>query len=124
MGRASKIVTPRIWLALQAIWHLRDARSTEPAQPHPTHGSICAQVANVGQEDGWRLSFLVPAIITGLVACGIMALSDDSPRGDLNYSRGVTPRYRIMKTHMYLKRCRRRNPRAQEARGSIPVIYL
>ena len=40
-----------------------------------------AQVANVGQEDGWRLSFLVPAIITGLVACGIMALSDEAAEG-------------------------------------------
>ena len=41
--------------------------------------------AGVGQEDGWRLSFLVPAIITSLVALGIITISDDSPRGDLNY---------------------------------------
>jgi NNP family nitrate/nitrite transporter-like MFS transporter len=41
--------------------------------------------SGLGQEDGWRLSFIVPAAITGTIAIGLITLSDDTPRGDLNY---------------------------------------
>mmetsp|Transcript_4573 Transcript_4573/g.13761 ORF Transcript_4573/g.13761 Transcript_4573/m.13761 type:complete len:476 (-) Transcript_4573:136-1563(-) len=43
------------------------------------------QTIGLGQEDSWRMSFLVPAFITGVVALGIITISDDSPRGDLTY---------------------------------------
>mmetsp|Transcript_29857 Transcript_29857/g.92301 ORF Transcript_29857/g.92301 Transcript_29857/m.92301 type:complete len:476 (-) Transcript_29857:188-1615(-) len=39
----------------------------------------------LGQEDSWRLSFLVPAFITACVAVTIITMADDSPRGDLSY---------------------------------------
>ena len=51
----------------------------------PSCRRVYAHVASQLASRPAALSFLVPAIITGLVACGIMALSDDSPRGDLSY---------------------------------------
>ena len=47
------------------------------------------QTIGLGQEDSWRMSFLVPAFITGVVALGIITISDDSPRGDLTSVRRV-----------------------------------
>ena len=38
--------------------------------------------AGYGQEDGWRLSFLVPACITGTIALGLITISDDTPRAE------------------------------------------
>jgi len=47
-----------------------------------------------GQEDAWRLSFLIPAAITGVVTAVMHFSSDDSPRGDLThlYKEGVLAR--------------------------------
>ncbi|KAJ8611042.1 hypothetical protein CTAYLR_009877 [Chrysophaeum taylorii] len=56
--------------------------------------SFMLNVAGVGKNDGWRLSFIVPAFIAGVVAIGMWTSSDDSPRGDLNhlYASGVIQR--------------------------------
>mmetsp|Transcript_22036 Transcript_22036/g.71317 ORF Transcript_22036/g.71317 Transcript_22036/m.71317 type:complete len:472 (-) Transcript_22036:82-1497(-) len=39
----------------------------------------------LGSETSWRVSFVVPAFITGTLAVSMWLLGDDSPQGDLNY---------------------------------------
>jgi len=43
------------------------------------------KVCGLGSETAWRVSFVVPAFITGSIAVGMWLLSEDAPLGNLNY---------------------------------------
>ena len=56
--------------------------------------SFFFNVVGLGSEAAWRVSFVVPAFITGSIALAMWLFGDDSPLGDLNYlyAEGVVER--------------------------------
>eukprot|EP00629_Pelagomonadales_sp_RCC1024_P002936 CAMPEP_0119264664 /NCGR_PEP_ID=MMETSP1329-20130426/3681_1 /TAXON_ID=114041 /ORGANISM="Genus nov. species nov., Strain RCC1024" /LENGTH=488 /DNA_ID=CAMNT_0007264449 /DNA_START=238 /DNA_END=1704 /DNA_ORIENTATION=- len=41
--------------------------------------------SGLSRESGWRMSFIIPVLVTGSIALGVIRLTDDTPRGDLTY---------------------------------------